>query len=150
MINIILLFLATFFTLFFLLNLSDFWKNRKFNKWVKGFIEKVEIIEDQEIWSIRWKTPEALIKLNPNEGFQYYYFKFAHLKKFNKVEEKSSYIIEKNLKLTGNKFYLSLMVDSQGVIKEVTKYNGYLQKALIYGILNIIFIIGVCWMKGII
>lgn len=139
--NIIILSLGTFLLVLFCSYLLDFIKHRKFNKWITGIVDKIELAGPQEIWTIRWKSPEYLKDKNPGqEGYQYFYWKFSHQQNFNNVEDRNNYLNQKILKHVSEKFYLALKVDKNGVIREIDKYRGNLQKTIVYGLILMIYI----------
>lgn len=103
-------------------------------------VDTVDIENDFEVWSIKWLIPEDIRKNNPGtNGYQYFNFKIKHSQKFENLQERIDYLNSVVLKNTGTKFYLSLAVDNQGVIRDVGAYRGYLPKIIFYALLNMVF-----------
>ena len=103
-------------------------------------VDGIDIENDFEVWSIKWLVPEDIRKNNPGtSGYQYFNFKNKHPKKLENLQERIDYLSNVAMKNTGTKFYLSLAVDKQGVIRDVCAYRGYTKITIFYTFLNIIF-----------
>jgi hypothetical protein len=129
----ILVTLGTFLLCMFFINLKAYLKSPKYNRWINGKVDNVDVGGEEEIWTVKWIAPPSLREKNP-EGEQHYYFKFKHGKTFNNIEERRNYINDKSFKNTGNKFFLSIRVDNEGIIRDINKYDGYMAKVIGYGI----------------
>ena len=141
----ILVTLGTFLLCMFAINFKDYLKSPKYNRWINGKVDNIDVGGEEEIWIIKWIAPSNLREKNP-QGEQHYYFKFKHNKNFDNIEERKNYINDKSFKNIGNKFFLSLCVDDNGIIRNVGKYDGYMAKVVGYGISLLTFTGLVIWL----
>ena len=148
--KIIFVSLGFFLISMLFLNLISYFKNRHFNKYITATVDNVDIESDFEMWSIKWLIPENIKINNPGtNGYQYFNFKVKHNQNFENLQERTNYLNTLVMKNTGTKFYLSLAVDKQGVVRDVSAYKGYTQKVLFYTVLNLIFFISIYFMNTI-
>lgn len=137
--------IGTFLLCMFFINLRDYLKSPKYNRWINGKVDSVDIAGEEEEWVIKWIAPSNLKAKNP-EGEQHYYFRFKHHKTFNNVEERRNYINDRSFKNIGNKFFLSLRVDKEGIIRDIGKYDGYMAKVISYGVSLLVFAGLIIWL----